>query len=703
MKSFFSFLLIIVLPFQLLYAKNVDIKTARTVALNSYGEKYQNYYKLAKKTAVSITNDFTITNNGNVAYYVFNTSNNGFIIVSANDIITPILGYSFQSDYSEDNQPPQFKSWMNSYAMQISNAISAKQTASVETTNEWKRLSANYENFNSVKGITDIPVLLTTTWNQDCYYNAMCPSDASATNSCGYAYAGCVATAMGQVMNYYKYPLQGQGSHSYSSSYGNLSANFASTTYDWNAMPNHLNTTNAAVATLLYHCGVSVDMNYSAEGSGAYMYDAANSLETYFKYSNVQYGSKSSYTDTNWENLLKNELDNKRPMMYSGHDPSSGEGHAWVCDGYQGTNYFHFNWGWGGYYDGFFYLDNLNPGSNNLTSTQSCIYNIIPGTDYPYYCSSSKSLTASSGTFNDGSGPLNDYQNNSDCNWLISPDLVKYITLNFDYLNTEDSNDIITIYDGSDASAPVLGTFSGTTLPSSISSTGPSVFVNFTSNNVNVSPGWQISYSSTPLVFCSGTSLLTAASDTFSDGSGESTYGNSSNCKWRIEPPNATSVTVTFSSFNTEASKDLVKIYDPTGTSTLLATYSGSSVPSSVTSTSGKMLLIFTSNASTTASGWNASYTSAPYGISETADMKEILVYPNPATSEVNISLDLNAAQNPGIEIINSLGQTVYAKTTDNITGSVIKKINTENFQKGIYTIRLVSGNDSYCKKLIIE
>jgi hypothetical protein len=701
MKHFFSSLLIIILSVQFLFANNVDIKRAQTVAVNSYSEKYQNYYDMAKKPAISITDDYTITENGIAVYYIFNTSNTGFIIISADDIITPVLGYSFQSTYSETNQPPQFIGWMKTYALQISDAISTKLTASAETISEWNRLSANTDNFNSAKGIMDVAELLTTTWDQGSYYNGLCPLDAAGPS--GRVYAGCVATAMGQVINYYKYPLQGQGSHSYTSNYGTLSANFGTTTYEWDAMPNHITAANTPIATLLYHCGVSVDMNYAPDGSGAMMYDAANSLKTYFKYSSsIQSAYKSNYSTANWENLLKAELDNNRPTLYSGSDPTSGAGHAWVCDGYQGTNYFHFNWGWSGYYNGFFYLDNLNPGGNNLTSQQSCIYNIKPGTGYPYYCSPTKTLTANSGTFNDGSGPVNDYQNNTDCSWLIAPTLVRYISLSFDNLNTEAANDLITIYDGPDASSTILGTYSGSTLPSSITSTSPSVFVSFTSNSSTVSPGWQISYTSAPIIFCNGTTLLTAPSDTFSDGSGGSAYSNSANCKWRIEPSNAASVTLSFSAFETESTNDFVKIYDPTS-STLLATLSGSSIPSPITSTSGKMLVLFSSDLSTTSSGWNASYTSLPSGISETKNMKEISVFPNPSSSILTVSLNSIVAQNLNIEIINSIGQIVYTENIENTIGNINKTIHIENYPEGIYTLRINSGNDNFYKKLIIE
>lgn len=686
-----------------LNAKNVSVADARVVAKNVFLEKYQNRFPAEKSISINITNEFTVSENGIAVYYVFNSDNSGFIIIAADDIIQPVLGYSFENNYSSTDQPPQFTSWMKTYALQIADAISLNLTPSVEIAQEWKRIMKPASEFSPKKEIMDVAELLTTQWDQGSYYNALCPVDAAGPS--GRVYAGCVATAMGQVMNYYKYPAQGTGSNSYYSSYGTLSANFAATTYDWNAMVNQLNSLNTPVATLLYHCGVSVDMNYAPDGSGAMMTDAVYSLKNYFKYSSsVTSAYKSAYTTTNWENLLKTELDNSRPMMYAGYDPSSGSGHAWVCDGYQGTNFFHFNWGWSGYYNGFYYLNSLNPGGNVLTNGQHCIYNIYPGSNYPSYCSGSKTLTTPTGNFNDGSGPILDYQNNADCSWLISPVDVDHINLSFDYLNTESANDIVTIYNGPDAASPVLGTYSGSTLPSNISSTSPSVYIHFTSDAATDSPGWQISYTSNALVFCSGTTLLTAASDTFSDGSGGKQYSSGSNCKWQIEPAGAASVTINFTNFRTELNKDFVKVYDPVGTvSTLLATFSGTNLPASVTSNSGKMLVIFTSNSSNTESGWSANYTSSLSGINEIGMLKNISVFPNPAENYLTVSLNSIQEQSIRLELLNTIGQVVFSENYENVSGEISKTIDLTDLSKGIYSIRIISEKQQYFKKVVIN
>jgi len=206
----------------------------------------------------------------------------------------------------------------------------------------------------------------------------------------GHAFGGCVATAMAQIMKYHAYPTQGIGSRTYSdpvnrnyysdipgSAYGTQSADFGNTVYNWAAMPNAISGSNYEIARLIYHCGVSVDMNFGPEGSSGSTSTASDSLKKYFKYDDsVSFFSKSGYTDATWISMLRADLDAGRPILYSGS--GTGGGHAFVCDGYQATNHFHFNWGWGGYLDGYFYLTALTPEGRNYTNDQDAVLNILP-------------------------------------------------------------------------------------------------------------------------------------------------------------------------------------------------------------------------------------------------------------------------------------------------------------------------------------
>ena len=227
-------------------------------------------------------------------------------------------------------------------------------------------------------------------------------------------------------------------------------------------------------------------------------------------------------------------------------------------------------------------------------------------------CSGTTNLTSSTGSFTDGSG-TNDYDNGLDCKWLIQPSGATTITLSFSSFDTELNFDEVKVYDGSTTSATLLGTFSGTSVPSSLTSTGGSMLIHFTSDPSLPAAGWSASYTSTgPAPSCGGTTTLTSSTGSFDDGSGSGNYGSNSDCKWLIQPSGATSITLSFSAFDTESNFDKVEIYDGTTTSaTQLATYSGSSIPASVTTTGGNMLIHFTSDNSVDKQGFSASYSSA--------------------------------------------------------------------------------------------
>jgi hypothetical protein len=205
---------------------------------------------------------------------------------------------------------------------------------------------------------------------------------------------------MAQIMKYWENPTTGTGTHSYSTSTlgGTLSADFGSTTYDWANMPNTLNSGSTptqvnAIATLMYDCGVAVDMDYEADGSGALVvsyqpyYNGANAedaLKDYFGYSATLHGEeRSDYSTTTWINMLKTELDNGNPVLYAGYGQLGG--HAFDFDGYDNSDNFHINWGWSGYGNGYYSVDDLAPtfvgtggGMGNFNNGQMALFGIVP-------------------------------------------------------------------------------------------------------------------------------------------------------------------------------------------------------------------------------------------------------------------------------------------------------------------------------------
>lgn len=306
---------------------------------------------------------------GGSLYYIYNIENgDGFVIVSGDDAAMPILGYSNQKDFVKENQSPSFLKWMEWYKYQLREIRVLNLKADSTISAQWDLYldpPPSQPVINAAAG-----PLLTTTWNQAPYYNALCPYDNSFGER---TVSGCVATAMAQIMKHWDYPAQGEGSHSFNhDQYGTLSANFAATTYNWSGMPADVNSSNTAVATLMYHVGVSVEMNYgvgSQGGSGAYVIESRSpvthcseyAFKTYFDYDPALVGeAREDFTQTVWIQKLKTEIDQDRPVLYAGFGQG---GHAFVCDGYDNNNYFHFNWGWGGVYDGYFSINALNPGT----------------------------------------------------------------------------------------------------------------------------------------------------------------------------------------------------------------------------------------------------------------------------------------------------------------------------------------------------
>ena len=306
--------------------------------------------------------------------FIYNIGNQGFVIISGNNVLPPVIAWSDQSNFPDlTDAPENFLSWLNHYGAMMAFAEEQGLQPEADVQRQWDKAQ---QGVFSAKSETSVNPLVSTRWNQDCYYNEYCP----ATNGgwwgggpCGHVYAGCVACAMAQVMKYWNYPTTGFGSHSYvHSTYGTQSANFAATTYHWDEMPNDVWNSNDAVATLMYHCGVSVNMNYSASGSGAYSADVETAMRAYFGYCGAKYHEKSAYQDEAWITLLKAELDQSHPIYYSG---SSGDsGHAFVCDGYDNNDRMHFNFGWSGSGDGYYTIYSVNGFNQN----QAVVTNLYP-------------------------------------------------------------------------------------------------------------------------------------------------------------------------------------------------------------------------------------------------------------------------------------------------------------------------------------
>jgi len=369
MKRFFLFMVVLCMTISG-WANPVSQADASKIAIAFY----------THNAPVSVT-DYSIdkawiTRYGDLAtIYTFTFHAGGFVLVAADDASIPILGYSFENGMPEVITNPATRQWLENYSTEIAKIVEAG-LSNRETVGEWEAILQG----NFPAPTRDVNPLLTTTWDQGCYYNQLCPYDASATWTCQHVYTGCVATAMAQIMKYHNFPPQGVGSHTYTDpTYGPQTANFGATTYNWASMPNNVSSSNLPTATIMYHAGVSVDMQYSTSGSGAYSDNVPPALLDYFNYQpDVTIKYKADYPNINdWIALLRADLDNQLPVYYSGDNGSVG--HAFVCDGYRlSDNKFHFNWGWSGASNGWYAIGALNPGGYQFNLTNAAVVHIKP-------------------------------------------------------------------------------------------------------------------------------------------------------------------------------------------------------------------------------------------------------------------------------------------------------------------------------------
>ncbi len=321
----------------------------------------------ARLTLVHTAKDNT-TNNPQ--YYAFNrSSDRGYIIVSADTRTEEVLAYSDSGEFDVENMPENMREWLNFYSAEIE----ALQNGNIVPNSE-----SSDPAMSSVQTPTCVePLLGNIKWNQGEPYNNKCPMHNGQRTV-----TGCIATAMAQIMKYHKWPSKGQGSISYTTrSLGiSVNVNFANSYYQWDQMTDTYNAFSMsmarnAVALLMRDCGASVLMNYTPYASSGFDFDVPNGFIKYFNYdSDVRLVSKSEYTYAQWMNLFKLELNASRPIYHSGS--SVGGGHAVVCDGYDEDDFFHFNWGWGGYQNGYFRLSALNPETGGIGAGSEDGYNM---------------------------------------------------------------------------------------------------------------------------------------------------------------------------------------------------------------------------------------------------------------------------------------------------------------------------------------
>ena len=331
-----------------------------------------------EKVAGDVESVKAVEYEGQKVYYVVQFAQGGWVLVSADDTSAPFIGYSRNGVFQTENQPINVRAVMEGFGRQVL---------------ENKRVNASrhqgWEEASLAKARTlaesseKIEPLIEVNWNQTGSFQKYCPGTGS-----NQAVVGCVAVGMAQAMSVAKWPARPSGSHSYkSANYGEQYINYdKEPNYDWDAIISGANGRDD-VARFLWHCGVAVNMDYGADGSGTQTSYIPGALMRYFSYpSSVKYYARDSFWggDDDWRELILNELREGRAVAYSGHDPKGNYGHCFNLDGYDGE-FFHVNWGWGGANNGNFPLNGLKDAKMNMNYTdgQGVVVGIRPPSEKP--------------------------------------------------------------------------------------------------------------------------------------------------------------------------------------------------------------------------------------------------------------------------------------------------------------------------------
>jgi len=331
-----------------LFAAPVTPEQALQRAVSSGPMKVRSAMAQHSKLSKIVKSDIGVAS----AYIFTDDRGAGFSILSADDLAVPVLGYSDSGELDVNNLPPSLVWWLNEQGRRVEFA----------TSNDLKTSDRAY----APSGYPAIPVQMKTTWNQGAPYNLLTPKVGDVQSP-----TGCVATSFAQVMKYFNYPETGQGEISYQDNGRTRKLNFSRITFEWSQMQDSYPMSGydeeqaKAVAMLMRACGYSVQMSYGTQSSGAVSQWLADAAKTYFKYdAGTYYTLREYYSYDDWFKLIYDNIKNVGPVIYDGRSVDGG--HSFVCDGYDGNGYFHFNWGWGGMSDGFYVLDALNPENQGI-------------------------------------------------------------------------------------------------------------------------------------------------------------------------------------------------------------------------------------------------------------------------------------------------------------------------------------------------
>ena len=363
MKKLFLSLFVLIVSTMLLQAKPIDHRVALSAA-----QKFATTRFATERAMPEL-----VYTGQQEAFFVYNIGDHGFVIIAGDDAHRPVIGYSDESIFDASNIPPALAYYLDGVAecmVRLRHAVATPDVAA-----EWNSV-LQHGRLISRHGGRGTGYFCTTKWNQTYPYNYCCPEDPAGSG--GHAIVGCLATAMSQLMRFWAYPAQGIGDHCYyHSDYGEICADFGNTTYDWANMPDVLDGNSSdveklATGTLCFHCGVTIDMGYGPDGSGGASGPIPGVMHQYFNYcDSIVQLRRDDYETETWKAMVREQFDMGWPMYYGGCQ--DGGCHAFVCDGYDDNDMFHFNLGWGGGSDGWYLIDDAP-----YTHPADAMFNFVP-------------------------------------------------------------------------------------------------------------------------------------------------------------------------------------------------------------------------------------------------------------------------------------------------------------------------------------
>ena len=670
----------------------VGYVAAQPVSVSEAGRAATVFLQSNQKSGCQLAH--VVTEGIDTLLYVFN-SESSYVVISGDKRVPPVLAFSEHQLYNDADVIPPVQMWLDNYAQQL--LALKQQSAAPEAENSaWQNLSHSAKTFRDGPSVSP---LMKSHWGQGTFYNYYCPRDYSGENY--RVVTGCVATAMAQLIYYYRFPETGIGTYSYlDSTYGVQSADYGNTIYDYSAMCDEPTSINPAISTLMYHCGVGVDMVYGPDGSGMYNHSAARVLRTFFKFSpETEYVFRDSI-DLDWDSLIVTHLHRNMPLYYAGWSEPNINGHAFICDGYKMVDsnyYYHFNFGWDGSSDNYFYTNALNLSGTHFNLAQELIVNAYPDTTqyaYPpaHALTGMDTLTTIAGSFTDGSLAWIPYSPNEDYTWIIRPeeDYFTSISLHVEY-DIAPGDTLMISSDNPDIQSLTL-TDTNNTLNVEWNCT--EITVRLVTDDTLSQLGFRANYNANVPVYCQGLSSRISPSGTIQDGSGDHDYVPLTTCGYRIIVPMYDLIQLHVEYLDLEEGKDFLYVYDNNFLSEgLLMSLTGTMYDTTLTFNLSRLALLFETDEQNNADGFKLTYQAGHVGIDDVQE-ERVTIFPNPAKSVLSVTADTPMEY---VSIYDLTGRMVMQLPA----ADTRLDVPLGGLTRGVYMIQIKTSDNQIVKKFI--